>query len=80
MTPHPPGRDSSVYNNHLSYEALQRITSIQVDMVSFDANGTIESLTDCFTIMQNVKVFDFDDPVSLDEESYYNMTDLKKGM
>ena len=42
--------------------------------------STIELLTDCFTIMQKVKAFDFDDPMSLDEESYYNMTDLKKGM
>ena len=68
------------YNNHFSYEALQRITSTQVDMVSFDANSTIELLTDCFTIMRNVKAFDFDDPMSLDEESYYNMAGLEKDM
>ena len=30
--------------------------------------------------MQKVKTFDFDDPMSLDEESYYHMTGLKKGM
>ena len=69
-----------LYNNHLSCKTLHRITSTQVDMVSFDANSTIELLTDCFTIMQKVKTFDFDDPMSLDEESYYNMTGLKKGM
>ena len=69
-----------LYNNHLSYEALQRITSTQVDIVSFDANSAKELLTDCFTIMRNVKAFDFDDLMSLDEESYYNMTGLKKGM
>ena len=69
-----------LYNNHLSYEALQRITSTQVNMVLFDANSIIELLTDYFTIMKNVKAFDFYDPVSLDEESYNNMTGLKKGM
>ena len=30
--------------------------------------------------MQNVKEFDFDDPMLLNEEPYYNMTGLKKGM
>ena len=69
-----------LYNNHLSYEALQRITSTQMDMAPFDTNSTIQLLTDCFAIMQNVKAFDFDDPMLLSEEPYYNMTGLKKGM
>ena len=49
-----------------------------MDMVPFDTNSTIQLLTDCFAIMQNVKAFDFDDPMLLSEEPYYNMTGLKK--
>jgi hypothetical protein len=43
----------------------------KIDMVSFDAGGIVELVTDCCTTIQNVKKFDFDDPTSLDEESYY---------
>jgi hypothetical protein len=49
-------------------------------MISLDANSVIELVTDCCTTIQNMKTFDFDDPTSLDEESYYNMTGLKKGI
>jgi hypothetical protein len=69
-----------LYNNHLSYHALQEITPAKVDLVSFDANSVAELVTDCCTTIQNMKTFDFDDPNSLNEESYYNMTGLRKGI
>ena len=69
-----------LYSNHLTYDALQKITPTQIDTVTLDANSIMELLTDCCTIIRNVKTFDFDDPMSLDEESYYNMTGLQKGM
>ena len=69
-----------VYNNHLTYDALQQITPAITDMVSFDANGVVELITDCCTTIQEAKTFDFDDPTSLDDESYYNMTGLQRGI
>ena len=49
-------------------------------MVSFDANGVVELVADCCMTIQNTKTFDFDDPMSLDDESYYNTTGLQKGV
>ena len=69
-----------LYNKHLTYEALQQIRLNKVDMVSFDANGVVELVADCCMTIQNTKTFDFDDPMSLDDESYYNTTGLQKGV
>ena len=69
-----------LYNNHLTYDALREITPAKVGMISFDANSVIELVTDCCTSIQNMKTFDFDDIDSLNEESYYNITGLKKGI
>ena len=69
-----------LYNNHLTFDALQQITAAKVGRMTFDANSVIELVTDCCTTIQNMKTFDFDDPTSLNEESYYNMTGLKKGI
>ena len=68
-----------LYNNHLTYEALQQIRPTTVDIVSLDANGVVELVTNCCTTIHLAKKFDFDDPMSLDEESYYNMTGLRRG-
>jgi len=79
----PPGSRCCrhhLYNIHLTYDALQQIMPAKIDMVSFDAGGIVELVTDCCTTIQNVKTFDFDDPTSLDEESYYNMTSLHRGI
>lgn len=69
-----------LYKNHLTYEALQQIRPNKVDVISFDATGVVELVTDCCRTIQNAKTFDFDDPMSLDNESYYNMTGLQKGI
>ena len=79
----PPGSrccSHHLYNKHLTYEALQQIRLNKVDMVSFDANGVAELVIDCCMTIQNTKTFDFDDPMSLDDESYYNTTGLQKGV
>ena len=56
-----------LYNDHLSFEALQRITGTEVDVVSLDANAVIELVGDCCRTIQFMKTFDFDDPTSLDD-------------
>ena len=68
------------YNNHLTFEALQQIKPIKVDTVSLDTDGVVELVTDCCKTIQNAKTFDFDDPTSLGEEAYDNMTGLQKGI
>ena len=69
-----------LYDNHLTYDALQQITHTKMDMVSFDANGVAELITDCCATIRNIRTLDFDDPTSLDDESYYNMTGLERRM
>jgi hypothetical protein len=69
-----------LYNNHLTYDALRLITPTKVDTISFDGNSVIELVTDCCTSIQNMKTFDFDDPSSLNKESYHIMTGLKRGI
>ena len=68
-----------LYNNHLTYEALQEIKPTKVDAVSLDTNGVVELVKGCCLTIQNAKTFDFDDPTSLNDEAYYNMTGLQKG-
>ena len=68
------------YNNHLTFEAFQQIKPIKVDTILLDTNGVVELVTDCCKTIQNAKTFDFDDPTSLNEEAYYNMTGLQKGI
>jgi len=71
---------SHLYKNHLTYEALQQIRPTKVDTVSLDANGVVQLVNDCCMAIQNAKTFNFDDPTSLDDESCYNMTGLRKGI
>jgi hypothetical protein len=58
---------------------MQSITHTRVDVVSVDANAVIELLNDCFMIIHAMETFDFDDLMSLDDSSYYNITGLRKG-
>ncbi len=69
-----------LYNNHLTYDALQQITPAKIDILSLDADSILELVTHCCMTIQNVNSFDFDDPTSLDEKSYYNMTGLQRGI
>lgn len=72
--------NNHLYNNHLTYGALHEITFAKTDKVTLDANSVVELIGDCCTTIQNMKTFDFDDPTSLDDETYYNMTGLQKGI
>lgn len=69
-----------LYNNHLTYDALQQIEFCKMDKVTLNANDIIQLITDCCMTIQTAKTFDFDDPSSLDDEAYYNMTGLQRGI
>ena len=68
-----------LYNNQLSYEALQQITHTNIDSFSFDAEAVVALINDCWTTIQKMKNFDFDDPASVNDEAYRNITGLQKG-
>lgn len=78
----PPGNrccSVHIYNDHLSFEALQLIKPSTADVVYLNTKAVIELLDDCAHLIRSTKTFDFDDPSSLDENSYYAITGLKKG-
>ena len=67
-----------VYNNHLSYDAFQEIKATCVDKITIDIDGVVNVMKECCTTIQSMNTFAFDDPTSLDEESYYNITGLQQ--
>jgi hypothetical protein len=68
-----------LYDDHLSLEALLHITATEFDVALLDTNAVTELLNDCHKTIQAMKTFDFDDPMSLDTKSYYNLTGLDRG-
>jgi hypothetical protein len=68
-----------VYNGHLSYEAMQEIKASITDVMCLDSNAVALLVDDGCKTVQEMKTFDFDDPASLDNEAYYNITGLEKG-
>lgn len=78
----PPGNrccNTHLYNGHLSFEALQKIKPNITDVLRLDSNAVSVLLDDCCKTIQGMKTFDFDDPASLDNNAYYNITGLEKG-
>lgn len=69
-----------MYNNHLSYDSFQEITATHKDKITMDTEGVVDLLNECCATIQSMRTFDFDDPASLNEESYYNITGLQQGM
>jgi hypothetical protein len=69
---------SHLYNGHLSFEAMQALTSDMTDNIHLDSNATAQLLYDCCSSIKGMKTFDFDDPASLDSTAYYNITGLQK--
>ena len=79
----PPGSrccEEHLYNDHLTYESMQIITPMKTDMVTLNADAVIQLVDDCCQTIREKQSFDFDDPTSLDDTSYYNITGLTKGM
>ncbi|CAF1651366.1 unnamed protein product, partial [Adineta ricciae] len=67
-----------LYGKHLTFEALHQIVPTKTEPVVFDAKGVMELITECCTMVQDTKTFDFDDPTSLNDDAYYNLTGLEK--
>lgn len=59
---------------------MQSIEYTKTEMVTLDADAVIQLVGDCCQMIREKKSFDFDDPSSLDDTAYYNITGLKKGM
>ena len=68
-----------LYNGHLNYESLWQINGSLADRLILDSDATDSLLNDFRSAIQTVNVFDFDDPSCLKDETYYNITGLKKG-
>jgi len=67
-----------LYKQQLTYDSLGLICANQTDQLICDANHIQEMLNDCRLILKNQKTFDFDDPYSLNDKDYYNITGLYK--
>ena len=58
---------------------MQQIKASITDVISLDSNAVGLLVDDCCKTVREMKTFDFDDPSSLDNEAYYNVTGLEKG-
>lgn len=68
-----------LYKNQLDFSSLEQIRANQMDQLIFDANSLQDIFNDFRLVLENQKTFDFDDPWSLCNEDYYNITGLQKG-
>lgn len=66
--------------DQLSYEAIHKIIPYGSERVSFTSNEIQQIITDFRAVIQNHQALNFDDPTSLDDTAYYNITGLSKGM
>lgn len=62
----------------LTHDALEEITHVKIEMFSLDSNAVITLIDDCCSVIRNIKTFDFDDPTSLNDETYRNITGIDK--
>ncbi|CAF2529584.1 unnamed protein product [Rotaria sp. Silwood2] len=67
------------YNRQISFDALDRIRADQVDQLVCNADRLQEILNDFRLMLESQKTFDSDDPYSLNDKDYYNITSLRKG-
>ena len=74
-------RCCSVYvcNGHLSHEAMQEIKASFTDGMCLHSDAVALLVDDCCKTVREMKKFDFDDPASLNNETYDNITGLEKG-
>lgn len=69
-----------LYKRHLSYESLNQINGLYVDQLVFSIDDVHRMINDFRTLSTTNMSFDFDDPGSLSDESYRNITGLQKGI
>lgn len=68
-----------LYNRYLNFDSIARIRADQMELFICDENRLQQILNDFRLILVNQKTFDFDDPHSLNDQDYYNITGLHKG-
>ncbi len=68
-----------LYNGHLSYESLRQMYGSISDRLVLNSDDVKNLIDDFRLTIQTSKAFDFDDPSCLSDESYFNITGLKKG-
>ncbi|CAM4849082.1 unnamed protein product [Rotaria magnacalcarata] len=67
-----------LYNQHLDFDSISQIRADQMERFICDANRLQEILNDFRLILVNQKSFDFDNPYSLNDQDYYNVTGLHR--
>ncbi|CAF3356597.1 unnamed protein product [Rotaria sp. Silwood2] len=67
-----------LYNRHLNFDSMNQIHADQMEVFVCYANRLQEILNDFRLICVNQRTFDFDNPYSLNDEDYYNITGLHK--
>jgi hypothetical protein len=66
------------YKQQLNFDSMGRIHANHMAQMVCDADRLQKILSDLRLILENQKTFDFDDPYSLNNEYYYNITGLQK--
>ncbi len=69
-----------LYKRQLSFDCLNGILADKTDHLVCDAQHIQQILDDFQLVLDDKKTFDFDAPHSLDNEDYYNITGLQKGI
>jgi len=59
---------------------MHKISAPYMEELSLEAKDVQNLLLDIRSVLSNIKTFDFDNPTSLSDESYFNLTGLRKGI
>ena len=68
-----------MYKCQLTYEALEMIHPSKLDDLVLDSNDVENLINDFRLTIGRVKSFDFDNPTTLDDETYKTITGLSRG-
>ena len=68
-----------MYKRQLTYEALEMIHPSKIDDLVLDSNDVENLINDFRLTIGRVKSFDFDNPSTLDDETYKTITGLSRG-
>ena len=64
----------------LTYEAVKLIERSHLDELTPNNVEVKKLFEDCQSVINRIKSFDFDDPTSLDDQSYKTITGLDRGI
>ena len=68
------------FNKKLTHNSIQNVTSSKSDYLTLNSNEVQNMIDYGRLVAANVRTFDFDDPNSLFDETYFNITGLQKGI